>query len=331
MKALLLLLVLAALAGTTSAHPTYRLTMLKPLDGYDSCDVTGINDAGLIVGNSFNMDDDPQRPMATYWLNGQPFSMGTLGGDWSIAMAVNQDGQIVGYADVGQNGGTHAFSYRVGKGHLHDLTPYPPYQGTSAHAINDKGIIIGSMPDADGLNNDVLVIYHGVVTSFESGDGAAAIGNDGTLVMQASSDGSYVYTRKNGRYQYIFGGYGYGINSSGSIVGYGMFNGYWHAKLYTAGTVRILEVPAGQSYCVAYAVNEEDEVVGRCNARATLWRDDKSFDLLDMVVDGVTTGWGGMTALGVNGKGQIVGTGQRDDGYADFLLTPIRAEMASGP
>jgi len=64
-------------------------------------------------------------------------NLGTLGGDTSSALAINNPGEIVGYS-ASSNGMLHAFSYRNGV--LRSLNSNP----CMAAAINDAGQIVGS-------------------------------------------------------------------------------------------------------------------------------------------------------------------------------------------
>ncbi len=70
-------------------------------DGWSS-QVTWINDTGEIVGLSQNGVIDPligfPEQRAVLWRNGQMTDLGTRGGNQSIALAVNNHGQIAGLA-----------------------------------------------------------------------------------------------------------------------------------------------------------------------------------------------------------------------------------------
>lgn len=331
MKAHLLGLAMAGLAGLASADPAYRLSILKPLEGNDACEIKAINDSGRVVGYSYNQHDAPMKPMATLWQDGQAISLGTLGGDWSIATAINRHGVIVGYSPPINSYEWHAFSYRPGKRHLHDLTPY---RMTTAVAINDKGVVTGGLWDYDGNYNDVMVVYQGVMTPLRMGRNTwvTAIGNDGKFVLGNASDGpgdEFIY--KKGMRTELWSGWAWGINSSGAVVGTCRPEFGNRACFYSSGTVHVLELAPGVNTCLGYAINDKNEVVGECEGRAIMWHNDKLFDLLNLVVDGVGTGWGALTATGVNGSGQIAGTGWRGGEKDGFLLTPIRTGHASQP
>jgi probable HAF family extracellular repeat protein len=67
--------------------------------------------------------------------------LGTLGGTSSVARAVNESGQVVGYSDITGNTGTHAFSWTAAGGMI-DLGA-PAGTGTFAADVSDSGQVVG--------------------------------------------------------------------------------------------------------------------------------------------------------------------------------------------
>lgn len=73
-------------------------------------------------------------------------SLGTLGGNWSTAWDVNDNGQVVGYSDIG-DGENRAFVWHEDYG----MIQLPSLGGNSlARGINNNGEIVGYSYDADG-------------------------------------------------------------------------------------------------------------------------------------------------------------------------------------
>jgi len=73
-------------------------------------------------------------------------SLGTLGGNWSTAWDVNDNGQVVGYSDIGE-GENRAFVWHEDYG----MIQLPSLGGNSlARSINNNGEIVGYSYDADG-------------------------------------------------------------------------------------------------------------------------------------------------------------------------------------
>lgn len=73
--------------------------------------------------------------------------LGTLGGDYSQAWAINKSGQITGVAERADDG-QHAFITTAGGtmqdlGVLGELGGNPAYAWSWGYAINDSGVVVG--------------------------------------------------------------------------------------------------------------------------------------------------------------------------------------------
>ncbi len=110
----------------------------------------GINDLRQIVGSS---DTAPavEGPLlgpshAFLWSNGTLLDLGTLGGETSTALAINNLGQIVGVA-LTEAGEPHAFLWQNGV--MEDLGTLGGFESV-AEGINDLGQIVGYSQTAEG-------------------------------------------------------------------------------------------------------------------------------------------------------------------------------------
>lgn len=142
----------------------------------------GLNDAGTVVGTGshFNKDcvGDPGCERGSRWdrafvyQNGTATDLGTLGGNESGALAVNNAGTVVGWAQNSQ-GREQAFLYTAGGG-MQALG-----NGLDkANGINDRGQIIG------GGGGSAWLYDRGVLTTFAlAGNAVFAtdINNDGLV------------------------------------------------------------------------------------------------------------------------------------------------------
>jgi probable HAF family extracellular repeat protein len=168
---------------------TYLGTL--PGEGLDYSVATDINDASQISGYSFTLG--PGSSMRGWiWENGEMTDLGTLGGEKSYANAINEQGQIIGYAQVYNPDAyeTHAFIWEDGE--MTDLGVLPGEVNSAAYDINENGQIVGSSShqmdtypfltiSRPCLWDDNQVIDLGLVDGYVRGF-ATAISNDGTIV-----------------------------------------------------------------------------------------------------------------------------------------------------
>lgn len=276
-------------------------------DGWSS-QVTWINDTGDIVGLSQNGVIDPligvPEQRAVLWENGQITDLGTLGGDQSVALAVNNHGQIAGLA----------LNTTLDPSSIYDLLYFNSSSGTQTRAVlwdkegnaQDLGTLGG--PDAYAL----LLNERGQVTGWsytnstpnattglptfhpflwQKGKGMRDLGTLGGTVAQAVN----------------------GLNERGEVVGATTLKGdkTHHPFLWDGKKLIDLRTLGGDNG-EAIWVNNAGEVVGgadytaQCRPgvggeHAFLWRDGAMTDL------GTINGIPYSEADFINDKTQIVG------------------------
>lgn len=87
------------------------------------------------------------------WWSGRLTDLGTLGGEWTTARAINERGQVVGRSATNR-GSDHAFLWQNGK--MLDLGTLPGGRYSEAVAINDQGQIVGTSQTRSNATHAVL-------------------------------------------------------------------------------------------------------------------------------------------------------------------------------
>jgi len=153
----------------------------------------GINNRRQVVGYSI---DSIGWPLAILWEDGLMTNLGTLGGRYSRANAVNEVGDIVGMADTKRRE-EHGFI-------LHDGTMY------------DLGTLGGSYSEANGINDAGQVVGNSMTSLYMS---HAFLWENGHMTDLGTLGGPTSYA--------------FDINNEGIVVGYSYTNeGEQHAFIY---------------------------------------------------------------------------------------------------
>jgi probable HAF family extracellular repeat protein len=260
----------------------------------------GVNAGAQVVGTSDALYNGRLVPRA---FTASPFGgmrdLGTLpGGVTSEAFAINDGGTITGASSVGSTGAVHAF--RVGgDGQMESLGTLAGGDYSAGHDINAAGAVAGTARTAFGAYRAFIYTDEGGMRSL------------GTLPTGNAT-------------------YGTGLNDRGQVVGYGdLGDGSQRAFLWGRDTGLVdLGVPLGGMGSVANAINERSEIVGLYRtrsgeSRATLWRPGQG-EVLDLnTLLPRDSGWLLSEAMGINDRGQIVGTGLYRGQVRGFLMTPL--------
>ena len=98
---------------------------------------------------AFAQSAHAQKYHAVIWNDGGMTDLGTLGGDSSYALGVNDNGQVVGYSFLADNSTRHAFIWSASAG-MTDLGTLPGGAWSEAQKINNAGDIAGEGLDANG-------------------------------------------------------------------------------------------------------------------------------------------------------------------------------------
>lgn len=214
------------------------------LQQVDTSEALGINQAGVavgwsrpnVVGQTVNMVSPTGPISATVWQGGVARTLPTLGGDASVARAINDLNVIVGESTLADNTSVHATLWRDGQ--ATDLAGGQAAYSV-ATAINDAGQVVGYAR-----------------TSATSSDSRAMLWQDGGATMLASVDPSVTSSVASG------------INSAGLIVGSAtLSNGVSQAVLWEGGVAvnlntRLQGAPSGYVLNHAHAITDDGVIVG---------------------------------------------------------------------
>ncbi len=288
--------------GAAAAMYTFQ-TIDAPFAGAANSGAAGINNNGQIVG--FYYDSSSEHGFlydhGTFTSIDDPSSLpppGSSSGGFTDTRAygINDAGQIVGhYYDYGGTG-RHGF-IRDPSGSSWTTLGYPGAQYTFARGINGTGsTVVGYYQTDPGSGSPNLAFRYDVGTNTYT-----------TLNLPIGSKGA---------------SYAWGVNKSGTIVGYyndslsnkfGFFgNGSTYTTVNYPGTSGVTDLRGIND--LGWMVGNYDSVSGR-----------KAFvsDGTRFIQLGAPTGARKLTALNINDAGQVVGYYDDATGRHGFLATPV--------
>jgi probable HAF family extracellular repeat protein len=339
------------------------LSALGPQPSDNSSYPESVNARGDVSGLSGNGTLDPLTGLiehvAVLWKSGQIITLGTLGGNESDGVSLNDHDQVAGWAEnavpdpvsmLGHGTQDRAFLWQNGK--MRDLgTLGGP--DSFAWFINDSGQVAGvsytdatpnpvtQQPDThpfiwqDGKMRD-LGSLGGSVPTF---GGVSGMNDRGEVVGQSDLAGDqaahpYLW---NGKQMIDLGTLGgdfagaSGLNENGAVSGISdLADGTHHGFLWENGVLHDLPPLAGDPCSNAFsAPNARNEVVGNatdCQGfpfAAVLWRHGQPVDLNTLIAP---TTLHLTEADHINDRGEIIGYGVLPNGNVhNFLLVPNKS------
>ena len=248
----------------------------------------GINSFGEVVGYSLHSGAIEQR--GVLWTRGTMHSLGTLpGGTTSQANAINDLGQLTGYAN-GTKTGAAVHAVLWGRNGV----------------IQDIGALSGGYSQGDAINIQGEVIGYSITQDAKS----HPIYWNKSAGLRALPYLSATDTR----------GWGLAINNLGQIAGGSDNNAVlWeNDKAHTAVNLGILS----GGWSTAYGINDQGVVVGASGSAAFIWTQAQGIVDLNTLIDS-NSGWTLGMATAINNPGQITGEGNYNGAQHAFLLTPV--------
>lgn len=170
-----------------------QMRELPPLAGDKVSSATAINDRGQVVGISgacSNAVGGLSAKRSVIWENGRPTRIDDFGGiAWNTPMAINQRGDVVGFANRSEAVGTlfrpNAFLWI--KGQPLKRLPLLPEQGPEARGqalgINEWRQVVGTSCDSRGQNCRAVLWQNGVLTDLNT-----LVSPSGTAVLTIAND-----------------------------------------------------------------------------------------------------------------------------------------------
>jgi probable HAF family extracellular repeat protein len=261
-------------------------------------------------------------------------NIGTLGGNDSVAVSINDLGEVVGYSKTA-DGEVHAFRYF--RDAIFDLSTLGGKE-SYAHVITNSGMLLGDSKTPDGTlrpfmgaPNSPLFNFGDDPHLFSSARGANNVGQVVGFRLVADEHGqfhkrAYLYTTNRTIDLGTFGGKqseAIAINDAGEIVGHfytQYHDGEKRAVIYHAGKVAEIGTFGGNG-SLAVAINTSGQVVGYADLpggdqRAFLFTHGKIKNL------GTLPGGTQSFAYGIDNRGRVVGASDAKD-------SPLRAFIYS--
>jgi probable HAF family extracellular repeat protein len=153
-----------------------QIAPLPAFRGDPDAAATAINDQGQIVGVSGicgNSVGALSAKHAVLWQNGTVTDLGNLGGaGWNTPMAINEAGQIVGFADLpgddnAQNPNFQAFLWTPERG-MQNLQTLPGDALSEGLGINSQGVVVGESIAAGFASTRAFLWQNGRMTDLNT-------------------------------------------------------------------------------------------------------------------------------------------------------------------
>ena len=264
-------------------------TTLPRPPGFRAARAYGMNDQGWIVGSMTQANIDLNH--AVLWQNGQPIDLGIPpGGNFSEGLAVNSAGQVVGYWGNNITGPIHGFLWENDV--MTDLGPSLGTPSSRAYGVNDAGQVVGWMGSSLISDGEAFIWQDGAVNGLGPIPGgfnstACAINSAGHVVGSGKTpEGGFPTGLPHAFLSDARGMIDLGtlpgtqfsaaadINDTSQVVGrswhvVGIPN-ISHGFIWQSGVMKnfddLIASALGVSVTIAYAINEQGQIVGQANS-----------------------------------------------------------------
>ena len=343
---LLLLSFTLSAAHAGAGHPEYRVTVLGPANSY----ANDINAAGVVVGTYYTGIPGLSPSRAFINRGNGLVNLGTLSGNNSDAVAINDKGQVLGNWTT-RNGQRRGFLYYQGR--QRDIGAVPG-KVTTYTDINNTGYItaIGSAPSfSDGVRSylrapggqfrdignlpfDEPTLTHALALNNRK----QIAGESGPLTFPDQPLRAFTWTagvmRDLGDFGFTPNG-GQAINERGQITGYmSVPQGFRDRIAFVYSNGRLINIdgraPVDGRYSVGAGINNHGHVVGSSDhLSGFIWRG-RRMESLNALVDR-RLGWDIFSPQAINDAGQIAANAYRNGVQYAVRLDLIRPSMLAAP
>ncbi len=325
-----------------------NVTNLPSLGGSGTI-ANDINDMGEVVGQS-TLPGGLEVAAVRWDAAHTATNLGSLPGSTiSEALAINNNGTIVGFSEIGS--GARLATLWDGRGGILDMHAAIGATGSSIPwDINDNGVIVGQASITAGIFSRGFVwdqvnpaLQAG--TDFYQGGANFSVNNAGEIVGAGfffgdPDDALLAVPDGRGGYEYpLINPFGFffsqarAINNTGMIIGHSGFNSTtnsWNAAIYTGDSLNPVTTLGSLPFyntSEGLDVNDNGMVVGYSwdgeftglDPRAWVWTEGTMYDLNDLLGDHeefeILS-----RATAVNNNGDIVGFGRLLDGSTGAFL-----------
>lgn len=326
------------LAAPTVVSQSYTLTDLGVLSGDSNSVAMAMNGLGHIVGCSGVRNDcniNSISGSAFFWTEhgGMRSLPPPPGGGSSLAVAINDSDDVVGYVIISANGYAAFWPKGGGLELVGQII-------SSASGINDRGEVIGTQ-SANGAEHAFvwskatgkrdlytpLRSYFTIPTGINHSGDICGITEDTATYLEHSLLWAQTGTIDLGTLPGGTFSYATAINNLDEVVGYGDSGTTYYEGYLWNGASGMQDLGSlDGSGSIALAVNDLSQVVGYAplisiGSHAFVWSKDAGIQDLNNLID-PSSGWVLTSASGINTNGQIIGVGTFNQLVHSYLLTP---------